>query len=118
MHTTVTMLPPYSSPPAFVRVPSYATEPRLHERRIAVSSDRRISRPQGSFVKETRGGAMKLRLSAQNDSCSIPVYGRNDYVTGVVDINKVDGIHNVELKVSAKLSYPLSSLEICRWKGD
>jgi hypothetical protein len=80
------------------RTPSYSLEPHDYERRIALA-DRLHPRPSGNFVKESKGGNVRLRLTAQEDNVELPVYGLRDHVSGTVELSKTEGITSVEVKV-------------------
>ncbi|EDR13768.1 uncharacterized protein LACBIDRAFT_292561 [Laccaria bicolor S238N-H82] len=94
-------LPSYLSP-SLNRVPSYSAEPHDYERRLALA-DRLRPRPSGSFVKESKNGDARLRLSAQEDNISLPIYGSRGVVEGTVELSKTDGIQSVEVKIEGRL---------------
>ncbi|KAF8195593.1 hypothetical protein BJ912DRAFT_957489 [Pholiota molesta] len=79
------------------RTPSYSLEPHDYERRIALA-DRLHPRPSGNFVKESKGGNVRLRLTAQEDNVELPVYGLRDHVSGTVELSKTEGITSVEVR--------------------
>ncbi|CDO77139.1 hypothetical protein BN946_scf184657.g14 [Trametes cinnabarina] len=115
---STTSLPSYV-PPAFTRIPSYSAEPHEYEQRLAWSRPPR--RPAGDFVKQSKGGNVSLRLFAQEDSVSLPVYGTGEAVEGAVDLAKTEGVNAVEVKVSqgvvqdrsgAELNLPFLSIQI------
>lgn len=80
------------------RAPSYSVEPNDFERRIALA-DRLRTRPTGTFVKESKGGGVRLRLKAQEDNIQLPVYGVADHVSGTVELSKTESVTCVEVKV-------------------
>lgn len=91
----------YADPPGSLhRAPSYTEEPLESEQRIALS-DRLRSRPAGSFVKHSKHGHARLKLTAQEDGVTIPVYGVGGSVEGTVELDagKVEGVASVEVKV-------------------
>ncbi|KAF9013303.1 hypothetical protein BDQ17DRAFT_1343160 [Cyathus striatus] len=94
-------LPSYVAP-GFNRTPSYSVEPHAYEQRIALA-DRLRPRPSGNFVKESRNGDVRLRLSAQEDGVALPVYGSAGRVEGNIELTKVDGITSVEVKIEGRL---------------
>ncbi|KAF9483515.1 hypothetical protein BDN70DRAFT_799620 [Pholiota conissans] len=96
-------LPSYIDPSSPLnRTPSYSLEPHDYERRIALA-DRLRPRPSGNFVKESKGGGVRLRLTAQEDNVELPVYGLGDHVSGTVELSKTEGITSVEVKIEGKL---------------
>ncbi|KAI8994206.1 hypothetical protein BD414DRAFT_513794 [Trametes punicea] len=97
---STTSLPSYASP-SFTRIPSYSAEPHDYEQRLAWSSLPR--RPVGDFVKQSKGGNVSLRLFAQEDNVSLPVYGCGDAVEGAVTLTKNEGITAVEVKIDGTL---------------
>lgn len=101
---STTTLPVYNEP-LFNRTPSYSVEPGQHEQRIALY-DRLRPRPSGEFVKQSKSGDVSLRLVAQEDNVSLPVYGNGGCVEGTVNLNKTEGISSVEVKVRSDLSNP------------
>jgi hypothetical protein len=98
-------LPTYSS------LPSYTAEPGSSERRIALNNPSR-SRYRGYFIKQSRNGAVSLRLYRQANHINTPVYSREEVIRGAVELAKTDNITSVEVKVqrislnlSLKISY-------------
>jgi hypothetical protein len=85
-----TPLPPSSS------VQSYTKEPPSDE---AIHD--RLSRPSGEFVKKSKNGGVSLRLFAQADDATLPVYGSGASVRGSVELSesKLEGLASVEIKV-------------------
>ena len=90
-------LPSYLSP-SLNRVPSYSAEPHDYEQRIALVGRLR-PRPSGSFVKESKNGDVRLRLSSQEDNINLPIYEPRGVVEGTVELSKTDGIQSVKVKV-------------------
>lgn len=80
------------------RTPSYSVEPQDSERRIALA-DRQRARPSGNFVKESKGGGVRLRLTSQEENIDLPVYGVADRVSGTVELSKTENVTCVEVKV-------------------
>ncbi|KAF8903178.1 hypothetical protein CPB84DRAFT_1814790 [Gymnopilus junonius] len=80
-------LPSYVAP-SLNRIPSYSAEPGDFEHRIALGDRFRI-RPTGIFVKESKGGGVKLRLSSQEENIALP---------GVVELSKPEGVTSVEIE--------------------
>jgi hypothetical protein len=93
-------LPKYAAPlqPSYSRTPSYSVEPGLFEQRLALNA-RLLPQPTGNFVKSSKGGDAKLRLTAQEDKVDLPVYGSGGLVEGTVELAKTDNISTVEVKV-------------------
>ena len=75
----------------------------------------------GTFVKHFRPENTFLRLSGQEDGISLPVYGSNALVDGIVELTKVEGLRSVEVKVSncyrVLASYRFSQIALYRLKG-
>ncbi|KAH9847954.1 hypothetical protein C2E23DRAFT_846414 [Lenzites betulinus] len=96
---STTSLPSYA--PSFSRIPSYSAEPQEYEQRLALN--RPAHRPAGDFVKQSKGGNVSLRLFAQEDNVSLPVYACGAAVEGAVDLLKTDGVTAVEVKIEGSL---------------
>ncbi|KAI0670876.1 hypothetical protein C8Q78DRAFT_1069600 [Trametes maxima] len=96
---STTSLPGYA--PSFTRIPSYSAEPHAYEQRLALNRPTR--RPAGDFVKQSRGGNVSLRLFAQENNVSLPVYGLGAAVEGAVNLTKTDGVTAVEVKIEGSL---------------
>ncbi len=92
---STTSLPNYVAAPTFLRTPTYSAEPQAFEQRLALN--RPTPRPSGNFVKQSRN--VSLRLFAQEDNVSLPVYGCGASVEGEVVLSKTDGVLAVEIKV-------------------
>ncbi|KAF8967179.1 hypothetical protein BDZ97DRAFT_1656721 [Flammula alnicola] len=88
--------------PSLNRTPSYSAEPHDYEQRIALADHLR-PRPSGDFIKESKGGGIRLRLTAQEDNVTLPVYGTADHVGGIVELSKTEGITSVEVKIEGRL---------------
>lgn len=98
-------LPSYFAP-LLNRTPSYSTEPHHDEQRIA-SGNPLLSRVLRAFVKQSRGKNILLRLSAQGNNISLPVYNSGSLVEGTVELTKTEGVTSVEVKASGILDlYP------------
>lgn len=91
-------LPSYIAP-SLNRIPSYTAEPGNFEHRIALGDRLRI-RPSGNFIKESKGGGVRLRLSSQEENIALPLYGASDVVEGVVELSKPEGVTSVEVQES------------------
>lgn len=89
-------LPSYAAP-LLNPPPLYATGLHDQPHRLSLAH-----RPQslGTFVKHFRTEHTFLRLSAQDDGISLPVYGSSALVEGTVELTKVEGVGSVEVKVS------------------
>ncbi|KAJ7780966.1 hypothetical protein B0H16DRAFT_603113 [Mycena metata] len=97
-------LPSYGSPvqQTFSRTPSYSAEPGVYEQRLALNA-RSLPQATGDFIKSSKSGDAKLRLSAQEDKIDLPVYGSGGVVEGTVELLKTDNISTVEVKVAGRL---------------
>jgi hypothetical protein len=85
--------------PTFSRTPSYSAEPGLYEQRLALNA-RSLPQATGNFIKSSKGGDAKLRLTAQEDKINLPVYGAAGVVEGTVELAKTDNISTVEVTVT------------------
>ncbi|KAF8798925.1 hypothetical protein BYT27DRAFT_6884225 [Phlegmacium glaucopus] len=94
-------LPSYFTP-LLNRIPSYATDNQNYGQHVTLA-DRLRPRSQGAFIKQSRGGKTFLRLSAQEDDISLPVYGSGSLVEGTVELTKTEGVTSVEVKIEGKL---------------
>ncbi|KAI1793364.1 hypothetical protein LXA43DRAFT_239772 [Ganoderma leucocontextum] len=96
---STTSLPSYVAQPPFAHTPSYSAEPHAYEQRLALN--RPAQRPAGSFVKQSKN--VSLRLYAQEDNVSLPVYGCGATVDGAVTLSKVEGVTAVDVKIEGSL---------------
>ncbi|KAI0712058.1 hypothetical protein C8Q76DRAFT_476567 [Earliella scabrosa] len=98
---STTSLPSYVAPPTFLRTraPSYSAEPQAFEQRLALNRPDR--RPSGNFVKQSK--SVSLRLFAQENNVSLPVYGCGAAVEGEVGLQKTDGVIAVDVKIEGSL---------------
>lgn len=81
---------------SFDPTPSYySTEP-------VVSTERGLS--SGTFIKESKGRGVILRLNTQEDNVELPVYGLGSHVEGAVELARTDAVESVEVKVSQDIS--------------
>ncbi|PPQ92855.1 hypothetical protein CVT25_004343 [Psilocybe cyanescens] len=94
-------LPSYIAP-SLHNTPSYSAEPHQYEQRLAFA-DRARPRPSGDFVKESKGGGVRLRLTAQDDNATLPIYGSSDAVEGTVELTKTEAVTSVEVKIEGRL---------------
>jgi len=78
--------------------PAYTVEPQPYEQRIGQNGLLR-TRPSGEFVKQTKNGAISLRLASQEHNARLPAYGLAGEVEGTVIVSKPDGITSVDVKV-------------------
>jgi len=97
-------LPSYPVPlqPSFSRTPSYSAEPGLYEQRLALNA-RSLPQATGNFIKSSKSGNAKLRLTAQENNIDLPVYGTGGVVEGTVELSKTENISTVELTVEGRL---------------
>ena len=79
--------------------PSYATGHHEQPHRLPLV-DRLGPQFLGTFVKHSKAENTFLRLSAQEDGVSLPVYGWSALVEGTVELTKVEGLRSVEVTVS------------------
>ena len=91
-------LPSYI-PPTNNPAPSSSYEPQESEQILAVADSSVRHRPTGTFVKQSKNGQLILRLSGQQTDATVPSYGINTMVEGVVEVTRTDGITRVEVKV-------------------
>lgn len=89
-------LPSYAAP-LLERTPTYTAEPQAFEQRLALNRLR--PRPSGEFTKQSKSGALALRLFAQDNNASLPVYGAGALIDGAVEIARPEGVNSVEVKV-------------------
>ncbi|KAF8195610.1 hypothetical protein K438DRAFT_1586540 [Mycena galopus ATCC 62051] len=95
-------LPPLALQPSFSRTPSYSAEPGLYEQRLALNA-RSLPQAIGTFIKSSKSGNAKLRLSAQENNIGLPIYGTGGVVGGVVELTKTENISTVEITVEGRL---------------
>ncbi|TFK40766.1 hypothetical protein BDQ12DRAFT_679993 [Crucibulum laeve] len=98
---STTSLPSYIAP-SFTRTPSYSVEPHAYEQRLAQADGLR-ARPSGNFIKKSKNGDVRLRLNAQEDNITLPVYGSGGRVEGTIELSKTDGVTSVEVKIEGRL---------------
>lgn len=101
---STTSLQSYGPPASLNRAPSYTAEPLENEQRIALN-DRTRARPSGSFVKQSKNGHVKLRLTSQENGIAMPVYGIVGLVQGSAELDPVmtEGTDSVEVKIEGRL---------------
>lgn len=75
--------------------PTYSTESQQYERRLVPPRQRLSSK----FVKQSRSGELSLRLAAQVDGVTTPMYALRELVEGTVEIAKPDGLAYVAVEV-------------------
>jgi len=111
--STLESLPGYDT---FASVPSYSAQPGLHETRLAegyplspfsftpsIVTERAPRRPAAEFVKDSRRGGLRLRLSGQADNVTVPVFGIRGPVEGAVELLKPEGLVSVAVRVEGLL---------------
>ena len=78
--------------------PAYTAEPQPHEQRIGQNG--LLTRLSGEFVKQTKNGAVTLRLLSQKRDARLPTYGlAGQVLEGTVIVSKPEGITSVDVKV-------------------
>jgi hypothetical protein len=88
---------------------SYAAEPLLNEMRFSQAPpspfpEITLARPGAEFVKDSRRGSVRLRLSGQaHDNVAVPVFGIRGPVKGTVELLKPEGLSFVVVRVRAFL---------------
>jgi hypothetical protein len=55
--------------------------------------------PGGEFVKESKGGNLRLRLYRQSDNTTVPVFGIRGPVEGTLELSKPKGLVFVAVRV-------------------
>ncbi len=55
--------------------------------------------PGGEFVKESKGGNLRLRLYRQTDNASVPMFGIRGPVEGKLELSKPKGLVFVAIRV-------------------
>ncbi|KAI0269976.1 hypothetical protein BC834DRAFT_864329 [Gloeopeniophorella convolvens] len=85
--------------------PAYSAEPLLHETRLshALRHSHLPARPAAEFVKDSKKGAIRLRLAGQEDGVAVPVFGVRGPVDGTLDVLKPDGLAFVAVRVEGTL---------------
>jgi hypothetical protein len=98
-------LPSYTREP--IETPLYSAQPRLYETRISQGQGGQqfASRPSNSaeFVKESKKGSLRLRLSGQNGVVAVPVFGIRGPVEGTLEVLKPEGLNFVAVRVRYRL---------------
>ncbi|KDR82877.1 hypothetical protein GALMADRAFT_238510 [Galerina marginata CBS 339.88] len=94
-------LPSYIAP-SLNQIPSYSAEPHSYEQRLALG-DRLRARPSGNFIKQSKGGGIRLRLSAQENNVALPIYGSTDVVEGTVELSRPEAVTSVEVQIEGRL---------------
>src|SRR5712671_878432 len=101
-------LPSYSFATDPIQTPSYSAQPHLHETRLAeghlpspysVTPSMAPRRPAAEFVKDSRRGGLRLRLSGQASNVTVPVFGIREPVEGAVELLKPEGLVFVAVRV-------------------
>jgi hypothetical protein len=59
--------------------------------------------PGGEFVKESKGGNLRLRLYRQSDNVTVPVFGIRGPVEGTLELSKPKGLVFVAVRVRVSL---------------
>lgn len=82
--------------------PAYTVEPQIHEQRLA-HNRRSRARRSIEIVKQTKYGAVSLRLSNQEGNNSLPEYGNAANIEGDVVIHKGEGINVIDVRVRSDI---------------
>jgi hypothetical protein len=93
-------LPSYTREP--LQSPVYSASPLLYETRIAQGQGQpfTMGNPNSAeFVKDSKKGSLRLRLSRQEGNVPVPVFGICGPVEGTVEILKPDGLVFVAIRV-------------------
>lgn len=93
---------PSSLAPFFTRTLSHSAEPQQSEHRISLVN-RLWLRSTKNSVKKSRNSDAQLRLIAQ-DNVTLPTYGAQGRIEGVVELFKPDNIISVDVKVSSHIA--------------
>lgn len=88
-------LPNYSPP---IATPSYSTLPLPDERTIEYNARGGSSSAQGNVVRKWRKATIILK--GQDETNSLPTYGRNSVITGEVGVVEDARWRSVAIKVS------------------
>lgn len=59
--------------------------------------------PGGEFVKESKGGNLRMRLSRQRNDATVPVFGIRGPVEGTLELAKPKGLVFVAVRVRISL---------------
>ncbi len=59
--------------------------------------------PGGEFVKESKGGNLRLRLYRQSDNATVPMFGIRGPVEGTLELSKPKGLVFVAVRVRISL---------------
>jgi hypothetical protein len=106
-------LPSYTREPyQTVQSPLYSAQPLLDETRIAQGQGHPFPPyPSNSaeFVKESKKGSLRLRLSGQERNVAVPVFGMRGPVEGTLEVHKPEGLAFVAIRVRPRLCDRLKS---------
>ena len=80
--------------------PAYTLEPQLCEQRLAHNRRSRARQPF-EIVKQTKYGAISLRLHNQEGNNSLPEYGNVANINGDLLIHKGVGINEIDVRVGS-----------------
>ncbi len=97
-------LPPYSVD--VIQAPLYSADPLVFEtgsyRARSPPSTVPVATPRpsgGEFVKESKGGNLRLRLYRQSGNGALPVFGIRGPVEGTLELSKPKGLVFVAVRV-------------------
>ena len=96
--------PMYSAEP-----PPFESQHPRAETPSFVASAATARPPGGQFVKESKGGNLRLRLYRQTDNATVPVFGIRGPVEGTLQLSKPKGLVFVAVRVGISFIGALSS---------
>ncbi|KAI0249064.1 hypothetical protein BJV78DRAFT_1231044 [Lactifluus subvellereus] len=97
-------LPSYTREP--LQTPLYSAEPLLHERRISRGQGHPFaihSSNSAEFVKDSKKGSLRLRLSGQESNVAVPVFGIRGPIEGTLEVLKPEGLAFVAVRIEGSL---------------
>ncbi|KAI0301225.1 hypothetical protein B0F90DRAFT_1628688 [Multifurca ochricompacta] len=98
-------LPSYTGEPLQLQTPSYSAEPLLHEIRISQGLRHPLAtRFSAEFIKDSKRGSLRLRLSGQENNVAIPTFGIHGPVQGTLEVLKPEGLAFVAVRVHRGVS--------------
>ena len=89
--------------------PPFEPQHLREETPSSVASAAAARPPGGQFVKESKGGKLRLRLYRQTDNATVPVFGIRGPVEGTLQLLNPKGLAFVAVRVSISFICALSS---------